>query len=154
MYVYTCVYKLSLPCRKVRFRIILNNREACNSPDTLDEGIEFSIHLSSSPHEWIPVKYVYYGLKTSSTPVRGFTLRGYSMDMIYKGQQNLAIAEVAVQFCNIDQNEYVQFRWLQTTVYSDRDYMRVRDVWILDDISIEINNKTVVGDSFSTSNLK
>ena len=112
----------------------------CNTVNGFDEGIEFSIRLSSRPNEWIPIKYVYRRRNVRDDDIRidTGTIRGYSVEQIENDDNGMNRQEIVMEgICNFCVSDSIQFRWLQT-ISQNPNNMQVRDTWILDDINISI----------------
>ena len=119
-----------------------------------NEGIEFSIHLSSIPNEWIPINLIYFKRRTNSSQIligdfNNFHLRGYPIpsNRIYENPTMSVISKI----CNFADDDSIQFRWLQTSQIRI-DNNKAIDIWILDDIKIDVisedGNLSLINESF------
>ena len=140
--------------REVSFKIIFNDTGDCNTINEFNEGIEFSIHLSSMPNEWIPINFIYFkdGLNSSEIVIgdlNNFYLRGYAIPRIriYENHRMSVVSKI----CNVADDDSIQFRWLQTSQIRI-DNNKAIDVWILDDIKIDVisedGNLSLINESF------
>ena len=139
----------------------------CNRIDRFDEGVELSVRLLSAPMEWIPIVYIYPNNFTGpSYPIEigllnNLRLRGYNVDMdqlilLEVGAEgNFSFTLCATDSCGIN-DDYVQFRWLQTSRFITSNM--TRDVWSLDNIKIyfvEMDyNNLILEESFENSFLE
>ena len=146
--------------RQVSFLIIFNRMGECNSVDGFDEGVEFSVHLSSLPTEWIPIKYIYFGTDESNDIFSigsfsdNFTIRGYFVDQCF----NVTSSRIKINICNFNTSDIVQFRWLQTSEINT-NINRSRDVWIIDEIEIsvvtpDLDSVTLLNETFDSGSLE
>jgi len=131
----------------------------CNTINEFNEGVEFSVYLSSYPQEWIPLKFSYYRLGINSSEIligdiNDFHLRGYDASEITTNDTNRKVLHV----CGFNSSDFIQFRWLQTSQLGII-HVNPKDVWILDDININLvlsEEKYVplVNESFESANLR
>jgi len=148
--------------RNVSFTLIFKEipPSNCNSINTINEGVEFSIHRSSSP-DWIPLSFAYFKNGTSSNnysislgDIMEKGLRGYVLpdNRIFSNQ---SIIQQTLLVCGINKAESFQFRWLQTSKFNNEVSKNFKDTWILDDIKIELvsgnsqHRLTLINESFS-----
>ena len=125
--------------REVSFKIIFNDNGECNTINEFNEGIEFSIHLSSMPDEWIPINFIYFKNGTNSSQIligdfNNFHLRGYAIpsNRTYENHTMSVVSKI----CNVTDDDLIQFRWLQTS--QSKIDKEAKDIWILDDIKIDV----------------
>ena len=139
---------------------MFNNGSGCNTINTINEGVEFSIRLSSSL-DWIPLSYAYFKNGSSSNRDGNISLgnvtyegiRGYPLPktrVIY----GKTIARQNLLLCGLNGTEYFQFRWLQTSQFNPSPPFK--DTWILDDIRIDLlsgngQHLSLINESFSNS---
>ncbi len=118
--------------------------------NAFDEGVEFSIRVSSEPGEWIPLKFIRIIDKDHNVPEisigdkNNFWLRGYPVD------NQVVISDVSsirTNICCFNSTDSIQFRWLQTSEFR-KDYVSdsARDTWSIDNIAIDL-----VSDKFQLS---
>ncbi len=122
--------------RDISFMVIFK-KNSCNTINGFNEGVEFSYQLSSLPNEWIPIKFIYRDNRNSSLSIpigdyNNFSIRGYTMFDVIRGSVNT----VRLSLCGFNNSDSIRFRWLQTSQISSGSISR--DVWILDDIVINI----------------
>ena len=145
--------------REVSFKIIFNDNGECNTINEFNEGIEFSIHLSSMPNEWIPINFIYFrdGANHSDILIgdfNNFHLRGYPIpsNRIYENPTK----SVVIKICSVTDDDLIQFRWLQTSRIATKKNKPI-DIWILDDIKIDIisedGNLSLINESFDCNML-
>ena len=130
-----------------------------NTINEFNEGVEFSLRLSSMPDEWIPLKFIYFrnGVNSSEIfigDINNFILRGYEV----KNVDADSIVEITICLCGFNITDSVQFRWLQTSRFIKSDFIP-RDLWILDDIIInfvieELEEINLLKESFDSLELK
>ena len=135
----------------MNFDLQLQPRGGCDSVDTFNEGVELSVRESATT-DWMPLMYITgksYGDESSGLdPIsitervdsESFLLRGYSVPYVVSsgGRYN-------VSFCSSFQHP-LEFRWLQTSSEADEG---VRDVILLDNITITVRNSTHSGTLFN-----
>ena len=108
--------------------------------DDYNEGVEFSIRLSSMPDIWFPIKFVYFNTEQANSDISignssDLRIRGYSVQQVDASNGGLpSQTEVRVQVCGFSSTDLVQFRWLQTAQLNS--VAQPDDVWILDDVKI------------------
>ncbi len=135
-----------------------NSRLECNTINGFNEGVEFSYQLSSLPNEWIPIKFIYRDNRNRSLSIpigdfNNFSIRGYTMFDVIRGSVNT----VRLSLCGFNNSDSIRFRWLQTSQISSGSISR--DVWILDDIVINIVQSqkikvNLLHESFNETELK
>ena len=146
--------------RDVSFEVLLQT-SGCNNPNEFNEGVEFSYQFSSLPNEWIPIKFIYDTNDTSSSRIligdfNNFSIRGYTVFDVIRGSSN------AVKFtlCGFNtSDDSIRFRWLQTSLSNYGSVSSLQDVWILDNIAINLvqsqaNSLSLLHESFSEPQLK
>ena len=139
--------------REVSFKIIFNGKGGCNTINEFNEGVEFSIRLSSMPDEWIPINFIYFKDKNNNSEIligdfNNFYLRGYAIpsNRIYENPTMSVVSKI----CNVTDDDLIQFRWLQTSRIKNEN--KAKDIWILDDIKIDViseyGNLSLINQSF------
>ena len=123
--------------------------------DVFDEGVEFSTRLCSSPHEWIPIRFLYTNSRNEAAidigePGENFTIRGYRVEQLkYKKRM------VRVNVSNHNSSDSIQFRWMQTSRFNTD---KLRDLWTLDNIGINFVSGGIstglLHDNFENGSLK
>ena len=119
--------------------------------------MEFSLRLLSKPEEWIPIRFLYYNIISTSSsifigePGDNFRLRGYKVE---QSKASNGWNKFKIQICNFSLSDSLQFRWLQTSKFSSGG---VNDVWFMDNITINLvqpsSRKNLLVEEFS-ENLK
>ena len=147
--------------REVSFLLHFKSTSKCNSIDNVDEGVEFSVRLSSMPEEWIPVSFIHYG--TGNNPnieiPRGLLIRGYTIEPIDTDRDNDVVTKtVVISLCSFNTNNLLQFRWLQTSVLDTFTNGR-RDVWTIDDVVVTavtsgLGQVTLLNETFDSGMLR
>ncbi len=117
--------------------------------NAFDEGVEFSIGVSSEPGEWIPLKFIRIkkGRNVSEIYIGdkdNFRLRGYPVD----NQVIISdVKSIRTNICCFNSTDSIQFRWLQTSQFrKDHVTDSARDSWSIDNITIDL-----VSDKFRLS---
>ena len=118
--------------------------------NAFDEGVEFSIGVSSEPGEWIPLKFIRIINKDHNVPdisigdKDNFRLRGYPVD----SQVIISdVSSIRTNICCFNSTDSIQFRWLQTSQFrKDHVTDSARDSWSIDNITIDL-----VSDKFRLS---
>ncbi len=117
--------------------------------NAFDEGVEFSIGVSSEPGEWIPLKFIRIkkGRNVSEIYIGdkdNFRLRGYPVD----NQVIISdVKSIRANICCFNSTDSIQFRWLQTSQFrKDHVTDSARDSWSIDNITIDL-----VSDKFRLS---
>ena len=136
---------------------------SCDSIDTFNEGIEFSIQMNSKG-VWIPITLVIrsdlsnrdngdsIGYRENQEDLDNVVIRDYYVET------DLAIGSYSVQVCNFaDSVNDVKFRWLQTS-FVGTSGSNLKDVWSLDNVEIVYNSNgisiSLLQDSFEDFELK
>ena len=90
------------------------------------------------PEEWIPITYVFrrYDRKNKINISDGDGIRGYEVNEVRQHGDN-STQDIMVHICNFNISDSIQFRWLQTSIIENNDFLR--DVWILDNLEISIS---------------
>ncbi len=118
--------------------------------NAFDEGVEFSIGVSSEPGEWIPLKFIRIKNKDHNEPnisigdKYNFSLRGYPVD----NQVIISdVKSIRTNICCFNSTDSIQFRWLQTSQFTKVHVTdSARDTWSIDNITIDL-----VSDKFRLS---
>ena len=141
------------------FLTVFENSDNFNTINEFNEGVEFSLRLSSMPDEWIPLKFIYFRNGSNSSEIfigdiNNFILRGYEVKYVDAD----SIVEITICLCGFNITDSVQFRWLQTSRFTKSDFIP-RDLWILDDIIINFVTETqeeinLLNESFDSLELK
>ena len=141
------------------FLLVFNDSDNFNTINEFNEGVEFSLSLSSMPDEWIPLKFIYFRNGPNSSEIfigdiNNFILRGYEV----KDVDASNMVEVSICLCGFNISDSVQFRWLQTSRFTKSNLIP-RDLWILDDIIInfvteELEEINLLKESFDSLELK
>ena len=128
----------------------------CKSIYTVNEGVEFSVRLSSMPNEWIPLKYIYYkrdNRRSNRFEFTNYSIRGYVVNTTVLSKNDKSSTKlISVRICDLNITDSVQFRWLQTIKVELSS--RKRKIWVLDNVTIVFNGSTLLQDNFSSSVLK
>ena len=130
-------------CSEVSFLVIL-----CKHKKSINDGVEFSVRLSSVPDVWIPINYTYVQKGGSECPI--FKLRGFNVQPTCVKNKKKSL-KVIVKICNLTFTDSIQFRWLQT---SEEHKSKEKAMWILDDVTIRLNDTTLLNDTFDATMLK
>ena len=133
----------------------------CKRIDSVNEGVEFSVRLSSMPNEWIPLKYIYYSKDNRNSKFTNYYIRGYVVKTtVLKRRDQSSTKSISVSICDLNVTDSIQFRWLQTSQSnvssSRRGSLRGsrRDIWVINNVTITFNGTTLLQDNFSSSVLK
>ena len=133
--------------------------ENCDPIDSLDEGVELSLRLGSNS-TWIPITLI---------AIHNDTTRfdSISIGKLVVNESSLCIREYSVtpfngtvNICgfNLTVENFIQFRWLQTSMLNNENMNNTKDVWSLDDVDISYhkgnNTVTLLNDSFDNPELK
>ena len=127
--------------------------------------MEFSVHLSSVPDEWIPIKFIYFKNETSSNDIflgdiNDFRIRGYEVSLVhaYEESGHASMTNVTIRMCNLSIATTIQYRWLQTSQFSESYSSSPRELWILDDVEITFvtseNRITILNENFDCQELE
>lgn len=135
--------------RNITFAILQS--PGCDPIDGFSEGVEFSIRFCTDA-TWIPIVLT---VRERTVFLEGIAI-GDPGDLVIRGYE-VAIHEISdgttysVQICDFDEQvSFIQLRWLQTSRF---DGGILRDIWIMDDVSVnyERDNETrmeLLQDSF------
>ncbi len=112
--------------------------------------MEFSFRRSSSPDQWIPVRFIHNNNSQENNQIyignrSNLTIRGYQVEQqeAIPTDSSSSTANVSIELCVTDPNESIQFRWLQSSSVVRRETIP-RDVWILDNLIVyNVINGTV-----------
>ena len=133
---------------------------SCDSIDTFNEGVEFSIQMNSKG-VWIPITLVIRSdlSNRSNEDSIGYHENQNVVIRDYHVQTNLAIGSYSVQVCNFaDSVNDVKFRWLQTSFVGTSGSSNLKDLWSLDNVEIVYNSNgisiSLLQDSFDDFELK
>ena len=144
-----CV-QILFPCRILSFTIKFLNILSCDSPDSADEGVELAIRNWDEKGNWVPVSFFYVDPKrreeillgsfsnhTSATTT--VHIRGYDVPT-----DHFTRKAVKLEICDPSylKHKMVQFRWLQTSIYSSSNILPV-DVWKLDNVTVKFVNGSI-----------
>ena len=135
-----------LYCRQISFEFFLNNSEGCNNiTKSENSSVELSLRLISNKHHntliqsfnqslWVPVTNLFL----NSTD---------SVDIITVNQT----------ICSFNENDSIQFRWVQTNLAIEPSTYR-RNVWSLNKVRVKFINSTyehiILCDNFNNEFLK
>ena len=105
-------------CRQISFEYFLNNSEGCNNiTNSENSSVELSLRLTSNK-EWIPVT-----------------------NLFLNSTDSVNIITVNKTICSFDENDSIQFRWVQTNVAIETSTYR-RNVWSLNNVKVKFINST------------
>ena len=152
------------------FSLYFPTSQECDPLEHLDEGVELAFRLSSALMEWIPVVFIYPSV-TSTGPsdpasigtLGNLCLHGYDLEMDQafllerNHQQDFNYTLCAPQLSQLYVPDYIQFRWLQTSLFQNNN--NPKDVWSLGNIKIDFASSDVLNcmtfdEIFENSSLK
>ena len=149
---------------EVAFSLYFNSEGECRTLQSFDDGVEFSIHLSSILREWIPVSYTYADDNNENMidigRKNGFSLRGYILEsrslQFTENSDQATFTLCNFRIPNFNVSDYFQFRWLQTSRLNREND---NELWNIESVTITfvdcVGNKTVLlNESLASNNLK
>ena len=130
------------------FSLYFPTSGGCDPLEHFDEGVELAFRLSSAPTEWIPIAFIYPSVTSRAPPdpapigtLNNLRLRGYDLEMHQafllkeNHKQEFKYTLCAPQLSQLYVPDYIQFRWLQTSLFQNDN--NSKDVWSLDNIIID-----------------
>ena len=143
--------------REISFSIAFkHDGRMCNAIDTFSEEVEFSLRFLSEPEKWIPIRFMYSSIARNTSSIYigepGELFRGYKVE---QSTASDGWNKLDIQICSFSLNDSLQFRWLQTSVFTPGG---IKDVWFMDNITINLvlpsSNCILLVDDFNNENLK